>query len=256
MKCANHLEKDALIVCNHCGKSICSECQVQLKGEAYCKDCITSKRGEGKKAEHSPVLAAILSFIIAGLGQIYNGQVGKGLLIFFTAWLILPWMIGIFDAYKTAKAIKEGKVIIRKRPGCMMAAVIGIAVFFFGIFFLGMLAAIAIPNFLKARLEANETAAETTLKTISVAIEAYRAGHEGDYPLDEESLMGSAYPYLPIAYNNTVGHGYVFSEDFQADGYKVIATPAECGVTGVNIFTIQTGGVLTAQECGRKKEGL
>ena len=153
MKCANHLDRDAITVCNHCGKSICSDCQVQIKGENYCKDCVSVKMGEVKKEEHSPALAAILSFVIAGLGQIYNGQIGKGLLIFFTCWLIIPWIIGIFDAYKTAKAINEGKIEVKKKPGCVIAAVVGIVIFFFGIFFLSMLAAIAIPNFLRARLK-------------------------------------------------------------------------------------------------------
>ena len=105
MKCVNHLDKEAVAVCNHCGKSICSDCQVELKRESYCKDCLEIKLGQEKKEERSPALAAILSFVIGGLGQIYNGQIGKGILILFTSWLIIPWIIGIVDAYKTANKI-------------------------------------------------------------------------------------------------------------------------------------------------------
>ena len=155
MKCVQHPERDAVAVCNHCGKSVCSECQVQLKSETYCKDCIRVKLSQEVTREgHSPSLAVLLSFIIGGLGQIYNGQIGKGLLIFFTSWLIIPWLIGIFDAYRTARAIKEGRLEIKKRPGCVVAATVGVILFVFGFFFMSLLAAIAIPNFLRAKMRA------------------------------------------------------------------------------------------------------
>ena len=67
----------------------------------------------------SPGLAAVLSFFWPGLGQIYNGEIGKGLLIMFvqiinallmlvligfiTAPIVLIW--SIYDAYKTAERI-------------------------------------------------------------------------------------------------------------------------------------------------------
>lgn len=254
MKCANHLDKEAVAVCNHCGKSICPDCQVQVKNENYCKDCVGVVAGEVKKEEHSPVLAALLSFIIAGLGQIYNGQIGKGLWIFFTWWLIIPWLIGIFDAYKTAKAIKEGKIAIEKKPGCLIAAVVGMVASFFGFFFIFLLAAIAIPNLLRARLNAGEAAAQQNLRTISVAIETYRSANSGNYPLNEQSLTESTPPYLPAAYNNATRYGYIFSEAFRADGYKVIASPVECGVTGRKIFSLETGGILSFQECRERED--
>jgi len=253
MKCALHLDRDAVAVCNHCGKSVCSDCQVQLKNETYCKDCIRLKLGEGATRQgHSPVLAACLSFVVGGLGQIYNGQIGKGLLIFFTWWLIIPWLIGIFDAYKTAKAIKEGRLEIKKRPGCMITAAVGIVVFIFGIFFLSLLAAIAIPNFLRARMQAREAQAQQTLESIAEAIEAYRLDHNGDYPLKEASLTDSAPPYLSEAYDNTVRLEYIFTEDLRADGYKITATPTECMVTGEKTFVMETGGRLSSQACSRE----
>ena len=59
MKCVNHLEIDAAALCNHCGKSVCQDCQVHEKGEIYCKECFLVKGGQVKKQEHSPALAAI-----------------------------------------------------------------------------------------------------------------------------------------------------------------------------------------------------
>jgi TM2 domain-containing membrane protein YozV len=70
----------------------------------------------------NPGLAAVLSFFITGLGQIYNGQIGKGIALFAGAvvsgllcavvigFVLLPviWLYGIFDAYRTAEKINRG----------------------------------------------------------------------------------------------------------------------------------------------------
>lgn len=64
-------------------------------------------------------IAAVLSFFISGLGQIYNGQIIKGLLFVaayaisvalmhvLIGFLIFPivWIWGMFDAYRTAERI-------------------------------------------------------------------------------------------------------------------------------------------------------
>lgn len=69
-------------------------------------------------------LAAVLSFLFTGLGQIYNGQIGKGILffvvgivfaalIFFLIGIILYpifWIYNIYDAYSTAKKINTGQI--------------------------------------------------------------------------------------------------------------------------------------------------
>ena len=67
-------------------------------------------------------LAALLSFFFTGLGQIYNGQIGKGILlaalqvvsVILCAFLVglvttpLLWIYGIYDAYKTAGELNQG----------------------------------------------------------------------------------------------------------------------------------------------------
>jgi TM2 domain-containing membrane protein YozV len=60
----------------------------------------------------SPALALVLSLIICGVGQFYNGQIGKGiamLLLCIALWFVfLGWIINIWsiiDAYTSAKAI-------------------------------------------------------------------------------------------------------------------------------------------------------
>ncbi|HET9870088.1 MAG TPA: hypothetical protein VFR02_06295, partial [bacterium] len=76
-------------------------------------------------------LAAVLSFFICGLGQIYNGEIGKSLIMFFIyglgAWAtfqlsllwVLPcvgfWIYGIIDAYSTAEEITDSVIRFEAR---------------------------------------------------------------------------------------------------------------------------------------------
>jgi TM2 domain-containing membrane protein YozV len=67
----------------------------------------------------SPGLAAVLSFFWAGLGQIYNGEIGKGVVLMILhaiSWIMIMilvglittpilWIYGMIDAYKTAEMI-------------------------------------------------------------------------------------------------------------------------------------------------------
>jgi TM2 domain-containing membrane protein YozV len=69
----------------------------------------------------NPTTATILSFLAMGLGQIYNGQIGKGvlfiilygvsiaLMLVFIGFITTPilWIWGMVDANKSAKAINE-----------------------------------------------------------------------------------------------------------------------------------------------------
>jgi|BarGraNGADG00212_2_1021979.scaffolds.fasta_scaffold65777_1 TM2 domain-containing membrane protein YozV len=69
----------------------------------------------------NPGVAAVLSFFWAGLGQIYNGQLAKGLLFILAyavcvilcfvliGFILVPivWVIGMIDAYNTAKNYNE-----------------------------------------------------------------------------------------------------------------------------------------------------
>ncbi|MCK4319768.1 hypothetical protein KAW38_04315 [Candidatus Micrarchaeota archaeon] len=90
------------------------------------------KKTAKKKEEKSPILAAILSFLITGVGQIYNGQITKGIILLLAhlgMWVvvfvlsyfligccmvpipILIWVYSIYDAYKTAERINAGEKV-------------------------------------------------------------------------------------------------------------------------------------------------
>ncbi len=47
-------------------------------------------------------MITLISIFIPGGGQIYQGSYLKGILILLLAWLILPWLYGIYDAHTGA----------------------------------------------------------------------------------------------------------------------------------------------------------
>lgn len=65
---------------------------------------------DSEAANKSPGVALLLSLLICGVGQMYNGQVGKGIMMLIgcivTWFIFLGWIVWIWsmvDAYQTAK---------------------------------------------------------------------------------------------------------------------------------------------------------
>jgi len=111
---------------------------------------------------------------------------------------------------------------------------------------IALLAAIAIPNLLRARMTANEAAAQATLKTISTAEETFAGANNGSYAVDEDALTGAVPPYLNRPYCTLTISGYTYNCTMDANGYTVVAVAANPTVSGNNDYTITVGGVLTS----------
>jgi len=110
---------------------------------------------------------------------------------------------------------------------------------------IALLASIAIPNLLRAKISANDALAKATLRSISTASEAYATTNNGSYPGAITSLTGATPPYLNAAYCASTISGYVYACTLAATGYTVTATPATVGTTGTTTYTMTTGGILT-----------
>jgi len=83
--------------------------------------CRTAMNGDRCHRDTSPVknpgTATVLSYLITGLGQVYNGQIAKGLFLVFLQLMniallyvligyvsfILPWIYGIVEVYRGAE---------------------------------------------------------------------------------------------------------------------------------------------------------
>ncbi|MCB9522675.1 MAG: hypothetical protein H6702_04760 [Myxococcales bacterium] len=60
-------------------------------------------------ADHSPGQAALLSLVLPGMGQVYNGQFERAGWYALGALLVLPWGASVVDAWFGAKAIRAGQ---------------------------------------------------------------------------------------------------------------------------------------------------
>ena len=109
---------------------------------------------------------------------------------------------------------------------------------------IALLAAIAIPNLLSARMTANTAAAKANVRALSTAAETFATANSGVYPASLAELtpfIASAGSYCPA---QTV-QGYLYACAYTAGGYSFTATPVTLGTTGNITYNASTGGVLT-----------
>ena len=92
--------------------------------------------------QKNPLLAAIGSFLIPGLGQVYNGEgILKGLLYFIGMFigsfiLVIPglaiWLYSIYNAYKVAEKINLGQIPYKE---VSLLKIVGYIILYFVIVF-------------------------------------------------------------------------------------------------------------------------
>ena len=73
---------------------------------AFCVDCgdrLDFCRCTRPRRERSPVLAALLSVLLPGLGQLYNGEPGKALFFLLASVFVIPWVFAVAEAYYAAR---------------------------------------------------------------------------------------------------------------------------------------------------------
>ncbi|MDD3621698.1 MAG: zinc ribbon domain-containing protein [Methanofollis sp.] len=112
--------------CPECGNElispnaeICPKCGVRIK----------------ENPEKSPGIAALCSLIFTGLGQVYNGNFGRGFLILVgtmigSLFYVIPGLIvaiyGIYDAYSTAKQMNAGEIPYKETNALHMILFVGL----------------------------------------------------------------------------------------------------------------------------------
>lgn len=109
---------------------------------------------------------------------------------------------------------------------------------------IAMLAAIAIPNLLRAKLAANDSLAKHTVQSLSLAAEAYASAHDGVYPSAVRDLTEADPPYITASPCSQTRAGFSYECDLSPRGYKFTAAPAEGGSSGSRVFTATTGQVF------------
>jgi len=116
---------------------------------------------------------------------------------------------------------------------------------------ISLLAAIAIPNLLRARHNANEAAAIAALRTISTACESFRSAQTPTaYPADLAALSLPTPPYIDAGLAGatmaaTARQGYFFTyARTNVNQYTCTANPAVSGTTGTRVFFVDESGVI------------
>ncbi len=109
--------------CPNCGKPLESE------SSNFCSNCGTNlvpvsiekpkEPVEEKFETRNPATAMICSFFVPGLGQVYNGDPIRGVMIFFGTIIgafiflipgLVVWIFGLYDAYTTADRMNNKKI--------------------------------------------------------------------------------------------------------------------------------------------------
>lgn len=109
---------------------------------------------------------------------------------------------------------------------------------------IALLAAIAIPNLLRAKMSSNDAIAKTTLRSLSTAGESYANANQGTYPTDVTSLTGASPSFLTTNYCDQTISGYLYTCTLSPAAYTFAATPVAGGTSGTTTYTITTGGIL------------
>lgn len=105
---------------------------------------------------------------------------------------------------------------------------------------IAILAAILVPNFVKARAQGQLTACKSNLKNIGTAAEMYSADHNGRYPTSQEDFTkaggqsGSGYlKVLPMC-PTTPDQGYKYAAQSNPDFYYVYCAMADHRQAGIH----------------------
>jgi type IV pilus assembly protein PilA len=121
---------------------------------------------------------------------------------------------------------------------------------------IALLAALSIPNLLRAKANANDAAALAFLKSISTALETYAAANMGRYPVGDSlaDLASSDFsrsfpPYMEEVKLTSpqFGHNILFISSI--GGYQIAANVISDNKSGVKNIRISTSGVVETEDC-------
>lgn len=111
---------------------------------------------------------------------------------------------------------------------------------------IALIAAIAIPNFLRARVNANESSAIASMRVLVGAVESFRSNQTPNtYPANLAALNAANPPYIDAVLAGGTKQGYTLTYTFQtANTYTLAAAPVTANVTGVRGFFVDQTGVI------------
>ena len=112
---------------------------------------------------------------------------------------------------------------------------------------IAVLAAVAIPNFLRVKVHSNESAAVGNLRTMSSAAEAFRSTQNPPaYAASFDVMVNTNPSYLDSAWTSGPRQGYVFTYSVAGDNstFSTTALPQFPNISGVNSYCVDQTGVV------------
>ena len=114
---------------------------------------------------------------------------------------------------------------------------------------LGVIAAIVIPNLIRARIATHDAAAKRDLHTLVAGIESY-AATSGSYPANITELTKVIPPYINEDITLGIRKGYhITCSNMTTYSYTCTAIPQSCQRSGSKNYTVTTGNVWTETDC-------
>jgi len=116
---------------------------------------------------------------------------------------------------------------------------------------IALLAGVAVPNLLKARMAANDAAAEATVHSLATAAEVFAISHNGKYPTVvgagglHDFILSSGNYCTNVSGGQTSVQGFKYACTLTSGGYTFVAKPIIVGRTGSTTYTASTGCVIT-----------
>jgi len=168
-------------------EKFCSECGkiIKIKAEICPKCGVRQKNTEGV----SKTALLLLTFFLGGFGahKFYLGKNWQGFFYLIFCWTWIPGLIALIEfviyAFTSSDALQE-KYTVKGSAGVIIAVVVG----GFGmIALIGIVAAIAIPQFVAYKNRAYQIATESELQILATAEKSYFQQH-GQYSSDLQTM--------------------------------------------------------------------
>ena len=232
--------------CNACGATV-------SEGNRFCPNCGAPL--QAAPADSAPAQSAAVA---APQQPHTDGKAVASLILGIFSLTLFSFLAGIpavILGHMSRSNIRKSMGRL-SGEGMALAGLIMGYVSFLAIPIILIIAAIAIPNLLRARMAANEDSAVDSIRTINVAAAAYQSQHpKVGYPSRLADLQSSEAIDANLAHGLKNGYRFHYeATDSDGDGvldhYVVDATPVKANNTGVRSFCSDETGAIHAERDG------
>jgi TM2 domain-containing membrane protein YozV len=174
--------------CTACGKQIHQLAEI-------CPNCGVRVAGSGGSSLNKVALL-LLTFFVGGFGghKFYLKKYGQGVLYLLFFWTGIPGLVALVEFI--LYALKPEEELRRLYPATSGAGVVlAIVIPLVMVAFIGILAAIAIPQFASYRSKAFDSAAQSDLQNMHSCFESYFSSNF-EYPASLEALSSQSCGHL------------------------------------------------------------